>query len=867
MASSLPAAAWPQVQELFHAATAATAEERARLLGSDAWDPEVRAYVAKLLAAAGRLDGGLDTPALAALQDRTRAWSAAPSLVGRRLGPYHVVRRVGRGGMGAVYVAERVDGAVSHRVAVKTLWRGADSDVLVRRFGTERQILAGLRHPNIAQFLDAGATEEGTPYLVMEYVEGRPIDEHCDTERLGLTARLDLFRQVCAAVQHAHNNLVVHRDLKPSNVLVTADGQVKLLDFGVAKLLDDPRGEGTLTGAGLSPFTAAFAAPEQVSGLAVSTATDVYALGALLSVLLGGRPPLDVEGLSAPEILTTIRTAPPVSPSDLVMRDAGAPDEKARARGFPTARHLARALRRELDAITLMALRKEPARRYPTVDALSEDVLRYLRRERVVARPDTVAYRFRTFARRRRALVGGMAIAVTSLLAASAISLWQARQSRIAAERSERVAEFLARVTTQDASTVDPIARLGSRGTVSQLLDSLVRRVPVAFPGDERTRARLYAAIGSSYMAQGRLRDAETVLDSAVFLARRAYGPRSEVFASASLEMAAALANRTTPEGAERHVTAALAALAGRERELPELHARGVLGLASTRLMHGAVREADSLARVVVALELARTARPTTTRALAVAALGQTTAWIRRDPRVVDSIYAHAIAISDSMHMPLAFERLNAIDGRVDALFTLGRYAEADSLLVSALEAARIGYGVRSRETAILLARRSYVVRALGDPAAATIAADSAWRIVSDLDDLLATMFVGVAMARITDDWQRGRLASADTIAMRALERAAKQRVPLATTFAALYAGLASSSREDWANAETRLRLALTSLPATGDLNSMLVRIRRPLAVALAELGRKREADSVLALVPPEPAVARCRPGGDWRGC
>jgi serine/threonine-protein kinase len=591
-------AQWAQVQALFHAANEAGEEERARLLASEEHDLSVREHVRRLLAARRETNDPLETPALATM---------APSLVGQRVGPYYVTRRIGQGGMGAVYEGQRADGTVEQRVAIKTLWRGADSDVLVRRFRTERRILAGLNHPNIAQFFDAGATESGTPYLVMEYVDGRPIDEHCDVHRLDLTSRLKLFLQVCEAVQHAHRTLIIHRDLKPSNVLVSTGGQAKLLDFGVAKLLDDPRTEGTLTSAGFSPFTAAYAAPEQISGGSVSTATDVYALGALLSVLLSGRPPIDVGSLSPADALAAIRTTPSLAPSDLVRRDTAGGLEIARARGFTNARALVRELANELDAIVQMALRKEPERRYATVDALAEDVARYLRRERVLARPDTLAYRARTFVRRHRAVVVGGTIAVLSLIVSTAVSLVQARESRRAAERSERVARFLARVTTQDASTVAPIARLGSRGTVAQLLDSLLRRVPNEFPDDARVRAQLYTSIGSNYTAQGRLADAQAVLDSAVYLAAQSYGRRTDMFATASLEMARTIVARMPPEESERHVRAALSALAGREAENPELYARAVMGLSMVRHMRGEVRDADSLARVVVSLETKRT--------------------------------------------------------------------------------------------------------------------------------------------------------------------------------------------------------------------------------------------------------------------
>jgi eukaryotic-like serine/threonine-protein kinase len=460
MSSNITPEQWPLVKALWFAVQDAPESQRASMLADPQIDRDIRLHVEHLLAAAANVGDRFETPAAGALRVDA-AEPTAPSLVGRRLGPYTVTRRIGQGGMGVVYEAVRADAAYEQRVAIKTIWRGVDSTVLLKRFRTERQILAELRHPNIAGLLDGGATEEGAPWLAMEYVDGVPIDAFCDDGRLGLEARLDLFRQVCAAVHFAHRHMVVHRDLKPSNVLVTQDGSVKLLDFGVAKLLDDPRSEGTLTGAGLSPFTAAYASPEQVCGGPITAATDVYALGALLVTLLVGRPPLLLESMAMVDLLDAIRERPARAPSTLALEGDGAGasdatlDEIAHERGFATREKLARALQGELDAIALMALRKEPERRYPSAEAMGEDVHRYLRHLQVQARPDTVSYRVQSFARRRRALViAGLAITLV-LTGAIAVSAWQGRkaeqQHRLAQERLREV-RTLATALVFDAS-------------------------------------------------------------------------------------------------------------------------------------------------------------------------------------------------------------------------------------------------------------------------------------------------------------------------------------------------------------------------------------------------------------------------------
>ena len=434
MSSDITPEQWPLVKDLWFAVQEAPAETRAELLTDPRVDAGIRAHVERLMAAADNVGDRFETPASRVLRSEQPELTA-PSLVGRRLGPFDIIRRIGQGGMGVVYEAVRADTAYEQRVAVKTIWRGADSTVLLKRFRTERQILAALQHPNIARLLDGGATDEGAPWLAMEFVDGVPIDAFCDDNRLGLDARLDLFRQVCAAVHFAHRNNVVHRDLKPSNVLVTKEGSVKLLDFGVAKLLDDPRMEGTLTGAGLSPFTAAYAAPEQVGGGAITAATDVYALGALLMTLLVGRPPLLLQSMAMADLLDAIRSRPARAPSVLAIEGDGdgataaSLDEIATERGFPSREKLAKALNGELDAIALMALRKEPERRYPSAEAMGSDIHRYLRHVQVQARPDTMSYRVRTFARQRWPLVAAAIIAVSALVFAGGMSWWQSRKA------------------------------------------------------------------------------------------------------------------------------------------------------------------------------------------------------------------------------------------------------------------------------------------------------------------------------------------------------------------------------------------------------------------------------------------------------
>ncbi len=817
MARAPAAEHWPAVKQLFWETAALPAAERDAHLARSAADQAVLREVRRLLAAdaaAGeRFERHAGTGAgwAALLADPSASGPAgapeAPPFEGRQLGPYRVVRRVGEGGMGTVYEAERVDGTYTHRVAIKTVWRNADSTLMTRRLQSERQILASLAHPNIAQLLDGGATAEGLPYLVMEFVEGEPIDAWCDTRRLTIPARLDLFRQACAAVAHAHRALVIHRDLKPSNIFVTGEGTVKLLDFGVAKLLDGADRPGTLTGAGVSPFTAAFAAPEQVRGGGVTTAADVYALGALLHLLLTGHTPLDADELSPAEAIVAVLDRPVPPLPDVVARGDDAP---ARARGAPSATRLARTLRGDLDAIVRTALRKEPARRYGTVDALADDVRRYLRGDRVLARPDTLAYRARVFVRRRRALAAGLAVAATALVCGSGVALWQARESRREAERSERVASFLQQLLgTPDVTTGGVLTRLGPHASLAEALDSAAGRVPTAFAADPRTRARLYTAIGATYVAQDRAREAAAVLDSAVILAQSSYGTRSTAYAEASLAAGLAAMRTNGFAAAQRRLEAACAALpadeAARDPVRGELRARVVGARATLALARGDLRTADSLATEVLAIERARTRAPTPARAWAWRVLGTT----RHDS--TDTYYVRAIAIMDSLGAPLSVERLDAMLGHEGALSGAGALAAADSVAREGIRLAAIGYGANSREAAHFRAYRSLTLLRRGDTAAASAEADSALAVLDALPEVVAPVRVDIVDNALEALAARGRWAEVLDRAERLRAFGMANGAAVATTDGALWAARARLLRGDSAAAAPRRDEAVAS--------------------------------------------------------
>jgi serine/threonine protein kinase len=455
-ASTVAKTRYARLREIYLQANELPAGEQTALIGRVCGDDsELRSEVEKLLRLRRDADNFLETSALEAIQAASRQ-AIADSSIGTIVGNYRLEREIGRGGMGRVYLASRADGAFEQRVAVKLIRRGMDSDAVLRRFHREQQILAGLEHPFIARLIDGGVTAaENLPYLVMEYVEGMSLDEFLRTNDLPLPARLKLFRQICQAIEYAHSRLIVHRDLKPSNILITKNGTPKLLDFGIAKILGQSSDAGE-TQTGMFAFTPSYAAPEQVRGETLTTAADVYSLGVILYEMLTGARPYSLENGNLSQIIQIVGEVEPLPPSiadcglriaDLNVKSkyhlsdnkngtnpqstAGRIENRNRRRNNPQ-------LKGDLDNIVLKALKKEPARRYKSVEQLSEDVRRHVVGLPVVARPDTFSYRTGKFVRRNRV---GVAAAVFVLLAFSvgaATTLWQARIAQVERIRGER---------------------------------------------------------------------------------------------------------------------------------------------------------------------------------------------------------------------------------------------------------------------------------------------------------------------------------------------------------------------------------------------------------------------------------------------
>lgn len=647
-------------------------------------DPELADAVAALLAAdrwAAGADDRLDAdqvrsrPALeTGFGLRGPVWDElatdganGPYRPGTRVGAYRIVDELGRGGMSVVYLAERADELFEHRVALKFLAVGGVEGEL-HRFEQERRILATLSHPNIARLLDGRVDERGRPYIVMELVDGQSITRYCAEEELALERRLDLFSRVTDAVGFAHRNLVVHRDIKPSNILVTRDGDVKLLDFGIARLLE-PGSAGDLgappTRAAVRVLTPEYASPEQVLGERITTSSDVYQLGLLLYEMLTGRRPFDLHDSRAAEIERAVCEEEPSRPSAITSESGTVP---------------IRRLRGDLDNIVLKALQKAPEHRYATVGELADDLERFRSGLPVRARRPTLAYRARRFVRRHAAALAVVAAVVVLLIGYAVTVTIQSRRVAAEAAKTEQVKEFLASLFVQ----ANPGVAKGSEPTASELVEAGARRVAVSLADQPDVQAEMMVVLGGVYSTLGRYEDAIRQYEPALAIQRRLYGPLNENVVRAGNELAATLHYAGRYEEAEamlREVLAGRRHLFGsRSGEVGEtlnnlgdlLHSRGEFPEAEVVL-----REALAVQNEAAGAESYGAARASRDLANVLRDRG---AYAEAEP-----LYRRSLAIS------------YAVDGEVDPIVAqtqndlarllaeTGRYEEAETLLHDAL--------------------------------------------------------------------------------------------------------------------------------------------------------------------------------------
>ena len=542
--STLNPEQWQRVSPYLDKALTLADDDRAQWLESLRLEhPEIADYVQELL------DEHRAAEQSRFLEQGPSVFRPALGLAGQALGAYRLISPIGIGGMGTVWLAERSDGRFERKAAVKFLSVGLLGRVGEERFQQEGAILGRLSHPHIAELLDAGVSSTGQPYLVLEYIEGEPIDVYCDKHKLDVQARVRLFLDVLGAVAHAHANLIIHRDIKPSNVLVSKDGTVKLLDFGIAKLVD---GEGqsaaasSLTHQGGSPFTPRFAAPEQLTNGAVTTATDVYELAVLLYVLLTGQHPAGSGTPSAADLVKSIVETSASRASSVITADWG----KAEAEKFGTTpERLRRQLRGDLDAILLKGLRKEPSQRYTTAEAFAEDLKRYLAGQPVIAQPESRWYRSKKFLSRHRWGVASAAAIVLALTLGMGAALWQAHIARLESRTATAMEKFLEDIFRANSAHQEDPAK-ARQTTARELLDIGAAKVENELTDVPEAKIRILNTLGDMYFDLGLGDQSVSMRRKRVDLVRQKYGNNSVELADALSDLGAAM--HTTASAGER---------------------------------------------------------------------------------------------------------------------------------------------------------------------------------------------------------------------------------------------------------------------------------------------------------------------------
>jgi len=677
MQPSMSPERWRQLEPILDRAFDLAGDLRAAYLARACEaDPALRAKIDDLLRADGTSNDLLEGYAASLLVADTDEPSGAGLDPGTYIGPYRVVRPLGQGGMGSVYLGERADGQFEQSVALKVIRRGRDSAAVHRRFLAERQILARLHHPGIARLVDGGLTSGGQPWLAMEYVDGAPLLEWCDERRISVNERITLFEQVSDAVRYAHQNLVVHRDLKPSNILVTHEGRVKLLDFGIAKVLGpgiaaQQPGETPATETGLLLLTPEYAAPEQVRGEPVTTATDVYALGAVLYELLTGGRVHRFERRTPAEMERVICEVEPEPPSVAATRSPDA----ATARGA-TSRRLAQALRGDVDTIVLTALQKAPARRYPTVDAFLFDLRNVQRGLPITARPASLGYRVRKFVRRHRAGVAAAAALVVALAAGMGATLWQARVAAREAARTQAVKSFLMSLF----QTADPSEARGRDISARELLARGATRIDSALAAQPEIKEELLGDLSRIHRDLGLYAPADTFARRATALARETHGERSAEYAERLTEWGAT--SRLIGNSA-RSDSLLTRALDLRRRILGPRHvdvATTLTELALTAFERTEPARANDLARQAMEIDREHYGPRDLKLARDLELLGQMHGEMEGEYHQADSAYRAAAAIFRARYDAGHPEVIRVLNGMASNLRNMRRYAEAESL-------------------------------------------------------------------------------------------------------------------------------------------------------------------------------------------
>ena len=663
-------------------------------------DPDLRREVELLLASYEEAQGFMENT-LPMLSAEVFAEDEAFSVVGQRIGSYEVMREIGRGGMGAVYLAVRADDQYRKRVAIKLVKRGMDTRAILRRFTMKRQILANLDHPNIARLLDGGTTQDGLPYFVMEYIEGAPLDQYCDTHKLSTTERLKLFRTVCSAVHYAHQNLVVHRDLKPSNIIVTADGVPKLLDFGIAKLLQPE-----LFSQSIAPtatiarlMTPDYASPEQVRGQPITTASDIYSLGVLLYELLTGHRPYRVKTYLPQEIERIICEEEPERPSTVISRteEVATADGMERITLTPQSvsetregqpEKLRRRLTGDLDNIVLKALRKEPQRRYSSVEQFSQDIQRHLDGLPVIARKDTFSYRSAKFIKRHRAAVATATLFAVTIIAFGLTAWMQSVRAARERDKAQQVSAFLINLF----KVSDPDEAKGNTITAREILDQGAAQIEQELKNEPEVQAALMNTMGQVYENLGLYASALPLLQRALQTRRQMLGDEHSQVAESLMHLASVQERRADYAGAEASLHEALAI---RRRLYGNKHADVALTLRQLGTLLRNRRDytsAEPVFREMLSIRrhLYGNEHPEVIDALNLLAI---VIDYQGDYAAAESLYREALALSRKLMGNESTETARTLNNLATLRKVRGDFAEAEQLHREALTIRRKAYG------------------------------------------------------------------------------------------------------------------------------------------------------------------------------
>ena len=718
----IPRARWQRIQAAFEQVIESDTGDRAeRLAHACGDDLELRSSVESLLAS----DATNADPLLLAIGEAAESLleEHRDRLIGTRIGSYRVVSILGHGGMSTVYRGERDDSQYQQTVAIKVLLHAALHPRLRSRLHSERHILATLDHPSIARLIDSGELDDGTPYLVMEHVDGESIDMYCDSRTLFVRERLELFVQVCAAVQYAHRNLVVHRDIKASNIFVTGEGAPKLLDFGIAKLLAPESLSHTLPVTRLQEriLTPENAAPEQVLGRSITTATDIYALGVLLYSILTGRSPYRLLSYSQLQLERAICMDDPVRPSQMVVAKLSGETDADRSRisdrrGLSPQRLRAR-LSGDLDAIVAMAMRKEPERRYPSVEALADDLNRHLLGQPVRARQGDWRYNSAKFLRRHLLAVAGVAAVILGLTLYAGTMVWENHRIELARDataqerdRAQQVSAFLVDVFSQ----ADPFNAQGKEPTAKDLLDRGAAKITGNVSLQPEVRAQLLESIGLAYRRQNLSERAIPLFEQAVAIRREERPLDNGHIAVALANLARALTDAGHLISAEAYLDQAVA-LSETDRKARPLETADIL----VQFGHFALDAKSDPARASElfgkALAIYRTAIgdqnlqvATTLNGLAAAAL-----WTS-DYALAEHYQREALSIFQATVSRNHPDNAVALATLGSILTQRGKYAEAEQVLNEALEIERNVFGADSPRIAAHRSRFGHSVRARG---------------------------------------------------------------------------------------------------------------------------------------------------------